>query len=54
MWASAGVAHKLSYSVACAILSDQRSIPALEGGFLTTGPPGTSLSISFLDDRTTN
>ena len=40
------VAHGLSCPVACGILVPQPGIdptsPALEGGFLTTGPPGKS------------
>ena len=45
------VAHRLSSSVACGILVPQPgmhpSLPALEGGVLTTGPPGNSPSMGF-------
>ena len=44
-------AFRHSCSVACGILTPQLGIepvsPALEGGFLTTGPPGESLDPSF-------
>ena len=50
---SFAVAHRLSCSLACGILVPQRGIEftcsALEGKFLTTGPPGKSLlTILFL------
>ena len=44
--------HGLSCPTACGILAPQPGIkpmsPALEGGFLTSGPPGKSLLIAFL------
>ena len=44
--ASLAGAHGLSYSGACGILVPRPGIkpvsPALQGGFLTTGPPGKS------------
>ena len=44
--------HGLSCPTACGILAPQPGIkpmtPALEGGFLMTGPPGKSLLIAFL------
>ena len=44
--------HGLSCPVACGILVPQPGIkpasPALEGGFLTTGPPGKSLFSIFI------
>ena len=58
MWAlepvgSVVVACRLSCPMACGILVPQPGIepvsPALVGGFLTTGPPGKSLS-SFISD----
>ena len=45
------VVHRLSGSIVCAILVPQPGIepecPALEGGFLTTGPPGKSHFVYF-------
>ena len=42
--ASVVVAHVLSYSAACGVLVPQPGIeptfPALQGGFVTPGPPG--------------
>ena len=50
-WASLVVALGLSCPSACGILVPQPGIepasPALEGGFLTTGPPGKSVSSVF-------
>ena len=50
-WASLVVAHRHSCLEACGILVPQLGIkptsPELEGGFLTTGPPGKSLSQFF-------
>ena len=47
------VAHRLSCPVACGILVPQPGIkpmsPALQGRFLTTGPPGKSPLLSPLD-----
>ena len=44
-------AHRLSCPAACGILVPQPGIelasPALEGGFLSTGPPGKSHQILF-------
>ena len=44
--------HGLSCPVACGILVPRPGIepafPALEDGFLTTGPPGKSLDCSFI------
>ena len=51
MWVPVVAACELSYSVACGILVPQPWIklasPALEGEFLTTGPPGKSPAIIF-------
>ena len=58
MWVPVVAACELSYSVACGILVPQPWIklasPALEGEFLTTGPPGKSpkLSVSTLSHFT--
>ena len=45
------VAHGLSCPVACGILVPRPGIepvsPALQDGFLTTGPPGKSLNYQF-------
>ena len=45
------VARGLSWSAACGILAPlpgfKPTSPALQGGFLTTGPPGKSLSLHF-------
>ena len=50
------VARGLSCPVACGILAPRPGVepasPALEGGFLTTGLPGKSLTSSFLVVRT--
>ena len=46
------VAHEFSYPVPCGILVSRPGIepmsPALEGGFLTAGPPGKSPKVLFL------
>jgi len=48
MWASLVVAHRFNCPIAWGILVPQPGIeplsPALEGGFLTTGPPGKFLA----------
>ena len=46
-WASAVVTHELSFPVACGIfqIRDQLMFPELAGGFLTTGPRGSSDSL---------
>ena len=45
------LAHELSRPAACGILVPPLGIkpvsPALEGGLLTTGPPGKSLEVKF-------
>ena len=45
------MARGLSWSAACGILVPlpgfKPTYPALQGGFLTTGPPGKSLSLHF-------
>ena len=50
--ASLTVAHRLSCPAAYGILVPQAGIepvsPVLEGGFLSTGPPGKSLYIVYL------
>ena len=50
------VAHGLSWPAACGLLGPQPGIeptfPALEDGFLTTGPPGKSFPMLFCSDLT--
>ena len=49
------VAYGLSRPAACGILVPPLGIkpvsPALEGGLLTTGPPGKSLEVKFLSQE---
>ena len=52
-WPFSVAAHGLSCCATCRVLGPQPGIkpasPALEGGFLITGPPGKSPSIHFIE-----